>query len=167
MIVEGVFAGTEKAQVVRQLYDEGIMKTVSVGFIPKKRDEKDQRIITEAELLELSFAPVPANPNALSLQKEVLEKMIEFGIMTKEEEEKEEETPGETPEAEEEKPEVKAEADVLTVLAEISTKIDALPELIAGKVVEMMNSTSDDDEENMDNGKSAEEKLQEAKAVMQ
>jgi len=165
-VIEGVFAGTEKAQIVRQLYDEGIIKTVSVGFIPKKRDEKDQKIITEAELLELSFVPVPANPNALSLQKEILEKVIEFGIMTKEEEKEEEETPVETPEAEEEKPEVKAEADVLTMLAEISTKIDALPELIAGKVVEIMNSEPEGDE-NMDNGKSAEEKLQEAKAVMQ
>lgn len=115
----------------------------------------------------MSFVPIPANPNALSLQKEILEKVIEFGIMTKEEEKEEEETPGETPEKEEEKPEVKAEVDVLTAIAEISTKIDALPELIAGKVVEMMNSASDDDEENMDNGKSAEEKLQEAKAVMQ
>lgn len=84
MIVEGVFAGTEKAQVVRQLYDEGIMKTVSVGFIPRERDAKNSKIITKAELLELSFVPVPANPNALSLQKEMLDKGIQFGIFENE-----------------------------------------------------------------------------------
>jgi phage head maturation protease len=43
------------------------LKTVSVGFIPKERDPENQRIITRAELLEVSFVPVPCNPNALSL----------------------------------------------------------------------------------------------------
>ena len=77
LIVEGVFAWTEPAQMLRQLYDEGIMKTVSVGFIAKKRDPNNPKIITEAELLELSFVPVPCNPNALSLNKDVLNAMVE------------------------------------------------------------------------------------------
>ena len=47
---------------------------MSVWFIPLARDEKDKRIITDAELLELSFVAVPCNPNALSLdQKSLLE----------------------------------------------------------------------------------------------
>lgn len=77
LIVEWVFAWTEPAQMLRQLYDEWIIKTVSVWFIPKKRDPDDHNIITEAELLELSFVPVPCNPNALSLNKEILDWMIE------------------------------------------------------------------------------------------
>ncbi len=48
-----------------------MVKTVSVGFIPKEREGKT---ITSAELLELSFVAVPCNPNALSLdQKQLLE----------------------------------------------------------------------------------------------
>jgi len=58
-----------KAQQVRLLVEEGIQKAVSVGFIPHERDESDEKIITKAELLELSFVPVPANPNALALAK--------------------------------------------------------------------------------------------------
>ena len=51
-----------------------MVKTVSVWFIPKSRDESNKRIITNAELLELSFVAVPCNPNALSLdQKSLLE----------------------------------------------------------------------------------------------
>lgn len=72
MIVKGVFASGEanpKAQQLRKLYEEGIVKTVSVGFIPRQRDEQDRDVITKAELLEISFVPVPANPEALSVMK--------------------------------------------------------------------------------------------------
>lgn len=101
LIVEWVFATTELAQDVRKLYDGGFIKTVSVGFIPKERDPQDSSIITKAELLEVSFVPVPCNPNALSLSKEILEDLIEKGLVIKEEEPKEEnETPNEEAEAE-------------------------------------------------------------------
>jgi len=66
LIVKGVFANTPEGQKVRQLYDDGILRTVSVGFIPM---ERDGNVITKAELLELSFVPVPCNPEALSLAK--------------------------------------------------------------------------------------------------
>lgn len=66
LVVKGIFASTEFAQQVRKLYDEGIIKTVSVGFIPMQRQGN---VITQAELLELSFVPVPANPDAVSLRK--------------------------------------------------------------------------------------------------
>ena len=87
LIVEWIFAWTEPAQMLRQLYDEWIMKTVSVGFIAKKRDPNNPKIITEAELLELSFVPVPCNPNALSLNKEMLDAMIEKGLIKEVEDE--------------------------------------------------------------------------------
>jgi HK97 family phage prohead protease len=72
MIIKGIFASAEanpKAQQLRKLYDEGIIKTVSVGFIPLERDQYNASVITKAELLELSFVPVPANPEALDIMK--------------------------------------------------------------------------------------------------
>lgn len=72
LVIKGRFASEEanpKAQQVKRLYEEGIQKAVSVGFIPLERDPEDESTITKAELLELSFVPVPANPNALALAK--------------------------------------------------------------------------------------------------
>lgn len=65
--MSGRFASAEAnpmAEQVRQLYADGILKTVSVGFIPL---ERNGNTITKSELLEVSFVPVPANPQALSL----------------------------------------------------------------------------------------------------
>jgi HK97 family phage prohead protease len=67
LYISGKFASSEAnpmAQKVRLLYEEGILNAVSVGFIPKLRDGNT---ITKAELLELSFVPVPSNPNALAM----------------------------------------------------------------------------------------------------
>lgn len=74
LIVKGVFASEEsnpKAQMLRRMYDEWLIRTVSVGLRPLSRDVNDRDIITSAELLELSFVPVPANPEALRLSKEL------------------------------------------------------------------------------------------------
>lgn len=70
IIAKGVFAPTEKAQEVRKVYDGKFLNTVSVGFIPR---EREMNIITRAELLELSFVPVPANPNAIAIRRAVEE----------------------------------------------------------------------------------------------
>lgn len=78
LIIEGKFASKEAnpmAENVKVLYDEKIIKTVSVGFIGKEYEiktinQKEVWIWTKAELLELSFVPVPANPEAVSLMKE-------------------------------------------------------------------------------------------------
>lgn len=84
LIIKGIFAWTETAQTARQLYDEGILKTVSVGFRILERGEDEERsVIKRAELLELSFVPVPCNPNALDIAKELVEKGFEFGILEK------------------------------------------------------------------------------------
>lgn len=72
VVARGVFARTPEGQLARQLYEDGILKTVSVGFIPL---ERQGNVITKAELLELSFVPVPSNPQALSLQKSLEQKM--------------------------------------------------------------------------------------------
>jgi len=67
LVVEGRFASKEanpRAEQVRLLVAEKIVNAVSVGFIPK---ERNGNIITKAELLEVSFVPVPANPEALAL----------------------------------------------------------------------------------------------------
>ena len=61
----GKFAPTEFAQEIRKLYDLGMCRATSVGFIPT---EQEGNIITKAELLEFSFVSVPANPYALSLR---------------------------------------------------------------------------------------------------
>lgn len=75
VVVTGVFANTFFAQEVRQLFEDGFLRTVSVGFIPKQRDPEDPSIITEAELLEISFVPVPSNPEALTVRS--LEKKMD------------------------------------------------------------------------------------------
>lgn len=85
LVVEWVFATTDLAQDVRKLYDGWFIKTVSVGFIPLERDQSQPNIITRAELLEVSFVPVPCNPNALSLWKEVMDDLIAKGLLIKEE----------------------------------------------------------------------------------
>lgn len=67
LLTEITFASEEAnpfAQQMRKLVDEGILNTLSVGFIPK---ERQGHIITRAELLEISLVPVPANPEALAL----------------------------------------------------------------------------------------------------
>lgn len=80
-VAKGIFAKTEFAQQIRQLYDDGILKAVSVGFIPK---ERQGNVITKAELLELSFVPVPANSEAITLRRmadmqELVTKMLGKG----------------------------------------------------------------------------------------
>ena len=64
MVFSGKFAPTEEGQEKRRLYDLGFLRATSVGFIEK---EREGNLITKAELLELSFVSVPANPYALSL----------------------------------------------------------------------------------------------------
>lgn len=64
-----------QAGFIKSLYDNGFMSAVSVGFIPK---EQNGNIITKAELLEISFVPVPANQEALALSYKSLEDNIEL-----------------------------------------------------------------------------------------
>lgn len=84
--VKGVFSKTNPlGKLARDLYNEGMLKTVSVGFIPKNRSEQDRRIIEEAELLELSFVAVPSNRDALSLDGKLIDEAIQKGLIKEEE----------------------------------------------------------------------------------
>ena len=56
--------GNPMAQQVKTLVDEGFLNAVSVGFMPL---ERNGNVITKMELFEVSFVPVPANPQALQL----------------------------------------------------------------------------------------------------
>lgn len=83
-IAEGIFAKTEKAELVRTLYNEGFIKTVSVGFIPKERASNDRAVITKWEMLEYSFVAVPANPEATSLDGKIYKKALAEGLIKEE-----------------------------------------------------------------------------------
>lgn len=83
LVATGTFAPHEFAQTVRRLYDLKMLRATSVGLIPRKMVGNK---ITEAELLEFSFVPVPANPYALSLAKSALiseDALITKGFMLK------------------------------------------------------------------------------------
>lgn len=83
LVASGKFAPADAnpfAQQVRRLYDLGIVKTVSVGFLPHEFDSNDRDIVTKAELLEFSFCPVPANPFALS-QMQIKRSGIDLGMV--------------------------------------------------------------------------------------
>lgn len=54
---------TQVAKEIKALYEAGIMRAFSVGFIPAKEKEGVY------ELLEISAVSIPANPNALILAK--------------------------------------------------------------------------------------------------
>jgi len=83
--MKGVFSKTNPLGVLaRNLYNEGMLKTVSVWFIPLKRNEQDYKIIERAELLEVSFVAVPCNPGALSLDGKLYEEAISKGLIIKE-----------------------------------------------------------------------------------
>lgn len=71
------FADTPRAQIAQRLVDTGFLRTVSVGFIPRKvrnvrKGETDGdaegpcRVISQWELIELSLVPVPADAEALA-----------------------------------------------------------------------------------------------------
>lgn len=58
-----------KADMVFNQVKAGILRTVSVGFIPKtfKTSDDDKDVLADNELLEFSIVPIPANPRAVAL----------------------------------------------------------------------------------------------------
>ncbi len=61
---------TQEAREIKKLYEEGIMKAFSVGFVAPK-DEKGKY-----ELLEISAVSIPANPNALIMARSYDAKIV-------------------------------------------------------------------------------------------
>lgn len=84
LIARGRFAPADAnpmGQQLRRLYDLGLQRASSVGFIPK---EYEGNLITKAELLEWSFVTVPANPHALTLLADTdisINEMIQKGFI--------------------------------------------------------------------------------------
>lgn len=60
---------------------------MSVGLLVKKRNEDDEKIIEQAELYEVSFVSVPANPNAISLDAKSFDVAKDLGLIEGEDEE--------------------------------------------------------------------------------
>ncbi len=84
LVCEFEFAPAEGNPVgaqIKYLYDNGFMNAVSVGFIPK---EQNGGVITKAELLEISFVPVPANQEALRLAYKSIEENTDLNTDSKE-----------------------------------------------------------------------------------
>lgn len=76
---------TEKISAIRDLVEEGILKTFSIGFDPL-HDEKDAdgiRVITDYELIEQSIVPIPMNQDSTFsvLQKRFVKNKNYFGQM--------------------------------------------------------------------------------------
>lgn len=72
LVAKTQFADTTEGHDIYALYDQGIMRAWSIGFIPKKWEDGDvavtgyRRKFTLWELLEYSAVTIPANPEALS-----------------------------------------------------------------------------------------------------
>ena len=80
IIVEWIFTdATEAWQIVKKLYNDWFLKTVYVWFWNEVRNSENWKIIESAELREISFVPIPANPNALSVEK--MAKAVELWII--------------------------------------------------------------------------------------
>jgi hypothetical protein len=129
-VAKGRFAAHEFAQTLRQLYDAGMLKTSSIGFIPK---EYNGNTITKSELLEWSFVSIPANPYALALGKSGfnISELLAKGVITEEVKHGEEiETPAEDAEVAtvEEKP---TEEVVETPAEEVPEEKGAISDQIA------------------------------------
>lgn len=85
------------SDTIYKMIKGGYIKASSIGFLPKKwnypeeadksnRKDKPHRIFEEVELLELSFVPLPANPDALVAEgKSIYRKAIDDGVITEEE----------------------------------------------------------------------------------
>ena len=70
----GTPAATDAVEAIRSLLDQGILRSVSVGFLPLEAEPIDKENpwdglrILSAELVECSVVPVPANPNATQMR---------------------------------------------------------------------------------------------------
>lgn len=81
---EWVFSQTNpKAKLVQDLYNEWMLKAVSIWFIPVERKNGDT--IMKSNMLEFSFVAVPCNPEALdAMGKELVQKWIEAWLLIEE-----------------------------------------------------------------------------------
>jgi len=133
---------TEAAKMVRQMVDEEILNTVSVGFIPHgpAKDGDTGR----NELLEISFVSLPANPQAQRL-KGMAANVTDEEKMKVKAWAKKEEAPEDKPKPEDEKAQLEEEVkDLLNENKDISTELLELKEgrVISGKNRKLLTDVS-------------------------
>lgn len=166
LVARGKFAPSADGQELRRLYDLGIVRATSVGFIEK---ERTGNVITKAELIEFSFVSVPANPMALStLVKSNISvnELITKGIMhfdvkdaegdeeTKEEDEKVDDEEVVDDEEDGEKMVKISKAKLASIKLALKEAGDVLDDISDESVEE----ESQDDQEHVDKDEDAEEK---------
>lgn len=74
---------TDEAKIVKQLLDEGYIKSVSVGLIVKDyKYDKEQGVyrISKSELIELSVVNIPANTEAMRINSIEDNKLAELNL---------------------------------------------------------------------------------------
>ena len=71
MVAKGTYAGTEYAQMVRQLVNEGHINRLSVTYAEHKNQKNASGV--ERELLNAAFVAIPANPEAVVLASKSFE----------------------------------------------------------------------------------------------
>lgn len=77
------------ADMIYRMVKAGALNAVSIGFIPREvRTELDESehevpVITKSELLEISVVPIPSNPEALALHRELTKAMGAVSISLK------------------------------------------------------------------------------------
>ncbi|MDA3855523.1 MAG: HK97 family phage prohead protease [Candidatus Woesearchaeota archaeon] len=67
--------------MIADLYEDGFLKTVSLGYNVLERDETDPRICSKTNLYECSFVAIPANTNAEkmdSISQDKMDKLVEL-----------------------------------------------------------------------------------------
>jgi HK97 family phage prohead protease len=70
---KGTFASTERGQEMRTLVNEGVVDSMSIGFLNAKRETvAGQKSVTKAELFEVSFTAIPINTTAKVLASKAL-----------------------------------------------------------------------------------------------
>lgn len=155
-----------KADMVFNQIKAGILRTVSVGFIPKtfKTNDDKKDVLADNELLEFSIVPIPANPRAVALafkEGTISRKDARFMIdsMNKEAQLLQEELDSDKNKEEERETKTMTDEDIQKIAEALSTavseavaplveKIDAIAEKLK------VGETSDEDpDENQEEGK--------------
>lgn len=76
-LAKGVPAG----ELVKTLHEQGMIKGVSIGFMPLERNPNDRSEITKSEALEASFVAIGSNREALIEDQKLYKKGLELGLI--------------------------------------------------------------------------------------
>lgn len=75
LYIKAKWARHAEAREVKDLVDDGIVKSLSIGFRPRdaRKGEGGSNVITDLELLEVSVVAIPANPSAVITASKTLD----------------------------------------------------------------------------------------------